>query len=197
MLIIRLASVTHVSSSAAQSAASQPVAKRSVRARVFAFAAVAVAADFVTKQAAVTFLEGEPPVQVLGPLLRLWVGRNPGAAFSIGDEGSTLVFTAIAVAAIAGLTVWMPRIIASIDSPLMAPVVSLAVAGAAGNLIDRVFRSPGIGHGHVVDFIALPNFPIFNVSDMCITAAAALYICANVGASRRAATAKSRSDADE
>ena len=94
------------------------------------------------------------------------------------------MFTIIAIAAIAALVIWMPRIIASVDSRLMVPTVALAMAGAAGNLVDRLVRSPGFGHGHVVDFIALPNFPIFNVSDMCITAAAALYILANFGVGR-------------
>jgi signal peptidase II len=45
-----------------------------------------------------------------------------------------------------------------------------------GNLTDRVFRAPGFLRGHVVDFLQLPNWPIFNVADMCINVAAALIV---------------------
>jgi signal peptidase II len=45
-----------------------------------------------------------------------------------------------------------------------------------GNLTDRVFRAPGFLRGHVVDFLQLPNWPIFNVADMCINVAAVLIV---------------------
>ena len=48
------------------------------------------------------------------------------------------------------------------------------LGGALGNLTDRLFRSPGFPEGHVVDFIAVPNFPIFNVADTFITCSVAL-----------------------
>jgi len=50
------------------------------------------------------------------------------------------------------------------------------LAGIVGNLIDRLFREPGPFHGHVIDFLQLPHFAIFNVADMFITAAAVLVI---------------------
>ena len=50
------------------------------------------------------------------------------------------------------------------------------LAGVTGNLADRLFREPGPFHGHVVDFIQLPSFAIFNVADMFITAAAVLIV---------------------
>ena len=50
--------------------------------------------------------------------------------------------------------------------------LGLVIAGILGNLTDRLFRPPGFLHGHVVDFLQLPNFAIFNVADMCITFAA-------------------------
>lgn len=167
--------------------AAEKSAGNSSHRKIFALSAAVVALDFASKQLVVTLIEGKPPVRVIGSLVTFWVGRNPGAAFSMGADGSTLVFTAIAMLAIAALIIWMPRILASVESPLMTYAFAFALAGAAGNLIDRLVRAPGIGHGHVVDFIALPHFPIFNVSDMSITAAATLYVCANIGANRRAA----------
>jgi signal peptidase II len=52
--------------------------------------------------------------------------------------------------------------------------LGLLTAGVAGNLVDRLFREPGVLRGHVVDFLQLPHWPIFNVADMCITSAAVL-----------------------
>ena len=52
----------------------------------------------------------------------------------------------------------------------------LLLAGISGNLTDRLFRSPGVLRGHVVDFLMLPHWPIFNVADMCINVAAALIL---------------------
>ena len=49
-----------------------------------------------------------------------------------------------------------------------------------GNLVDRLFRSPAVLRGHVVDFLQLPYFAIFNVADMCITTSAVLIIYLSV-----------------
>jgi signal peptidase II len=57
-----------------------------------------------------------------------------------------------------------------------AVALGLLLAGVTGNLVDRVFRSPGPFRGHVVDFFALPHWPVFNVADMCIDLAGALFV---------------------
>jgi lipoprotein signal peptidase len=46
------------------------------------------------------------------------------------------------------------------------------LGGAVGNLIDRIFRSPEVFHGHVVDFISVPNYPMFNISDSAVVLSA-------------------------
>ena len=48
------------------------------------------------------------------------------------------------------------------------------LGGVLGNLSDRLFREPGFLHGHVVDFIQLPKWPIFNIADIAITASGVL-----------------------
>lgn len=50
------------------------------------------------------------------------------------------------------------------------------LGGAVGNLIDRLTRPPGIGQGFVVDFLELPNWPVFNVADMSIVGSAILMV---------------------
>ena len=67
-----------------------------------------------------------------------------------------------------------------VDDSVLGPraawalALGLLCAGVAGNLIDRFARQPGVLRGHVVDFLQLPHWPIFNVADMCISAAAVL-----------------------
>lgn len=66
------------------------------------------------------------------------------------------------------------RFVPQVGHPGWAVALGLLVAGVTGNLADRIFRSPGPLRGHVVDFLQLPHWPIFNVADMCITGAAVL-----------------------
>jgi signal peptidase II len=68
------------------------------------------------------------------------------------------------------------RMATRLRDPIWAVALGLLLAGALGNLTDRIFRDPGVLRGHVVDVIELPNWPIFNVADMCITSAAVLVV---------------------
>jgi signal peptidase II len=62
-----------------------------------------------------------------------------------------------------------------------AVALGLLLGGAAGNLVDRLFRSPGPLHGAVVDWIKLAYFPpVFNVADSAITVGATLLVVASV-----------------
>jgi signal peptidase II len=147
--------------------------------RGWLFAVVAplvLVADIVTKIIAVTSLEGEPPVRVLGGLIYLQLVRNSGAAFSMAT-GMTWVLTLIA-AAVAIAIIWiMPKL----RSTGWAIGLALVLAGALGNLSDRVFRAPGPLRGHVIDFLSpfAPNaevFPVFNVADSAIVCGGALIV---------------------
>jgi signal peptidase II len=138
------------------------------------FAAIALAGyatDLVSKVLAVQHLTGNPPVHVVGDLFTLYLARNPGAAFSTGTS-YTVVLSFVALAA--GVSVlWVSR---RLGSTGWALGLGFLLAGVLGNLTDRIFRSPGFLRGHVVDFLALPHWPIFNVADMCINIAAAVII---------------------
>jgi signal peptidase II len=54
------------------------------------------------------------------------------------------------------------------NDPRMSLAVGLVVAGALGNIIDRLFRNEGWLRGKVVDFIDFQWFPIFNVADIAV-----------------------------
>jgi signal peptidase II len=111
-------------------------------------------------------------LRYLGGLLTIRLLRNPGAAFSMG-EAYTPFFAVLAIAALVGVLGWLaPRV----RHAGWAWATGLLLAGISGNLFDRLFREPGPFYGHVVDMFELPHFAVFNVADMCITAAAVLIV---------------------
>jgi signal peptidase II len=135
-------------------------------------AVVGLALDQTAKALAIANLDPAHPVPLMGGLITLQLIRNSGAAFSMG-ESFTPVFTVVAIAALVAVLVWaLPRL----RHLGWAVTTGLLLAGIAGNLTDRLFREPAPFQGHVVDFIQLPYFAIFNVADMCITAAAVLVV---------------------
>lgn len=135
-----------------------------------AVALVAYALDLGSKQWALAELtDGDIPV--LGHWLTFHLTFNPGAAFSTGTD-FTIVFTGLSMVAVV-VVMWLGRRVASTGWAL---AFGLLLGGVAGNLTDRIFREPAAFHGHVVDFVMLPNWPVFNVADMCINVAAGLVI---------------------
>ena len=128
--------------------------------------------DLLAKNAAIANLDPQKPIPLLGGLVTLRLIRNPGAAFSMG-ENFTVVLTIVAIAALVAVLGWVVPRIRHIG---WSVTIGFLLAGIVGNLTDRLFREPGPFRGHVVDFIQLPNFAIFNVADMFITAAAVLGI---------------------
>ncbi len=144
------------------------------RRRLALFGVVAVLAyglDQVTKWLAVEHLTGRDDIELVGELLQLRLIRNPGAAWGLGSD-YTWIFTCLAIAAVGVVIAVLPRV----RSRVWAWALGLLAAGVVGNLTDRVFREPSTFHGHVVDFLMLPNWPIFNVADMSLNAAVVLIL---------------------
>jgi signal peptidase II len=136
-------------------------------------AAVTVLIDQVSKTVVVgTMTEGEE-VTVINHFFYLIFVRNAGAAFSM-VSGQTWIFSILAVLVI-GVIIWAIR---RIHSRAWAVVFGLLLGGTIGNLIDRLFREPGFGVGHVIDFLNLPWLmpAIFNVADIAISAAAVTFV---------------------
>ena len=71
------------------------------------------------------------------------------------------VFVVLAFVIIILILIYFPMI--PEDDFFFRLALSLQIAGAAGNLIDRLYR------GFVTDFISVGRFPVFNVADSCIT----------------------------
>ncbi|MEV7591452.1 signal peptidase II [Streptomyces sp. NPDC089922] len=144
------------------------------RRRIAALLVVAVLAyllDLGTKMLVVAKLEHQPPIEIIGDLLKFEAVRNPGAAFGFG-EAFTIIFTAIAAAVI----VVIVRLARKLYSLPWAIALGLLLGGALGNLTDRIFRSPGVFRGAVVDFIAPAHFAVFNIADSAIVCGGILIV---------------------
>ncbi|MDA4895220.1 signal peptidase II [Streptomyces sp. MS2A] len=143
----------------------RPLHRSAAGAIVAILAAVVLAADQFVKYLTIEHLPLHQPVPVLGEFLQLYSVRNPGAAFSLG-ENVTWIFT-IALAVVAGVIVWKAL---GVRSRLWAVVLGALLGGVLGNLTDRLFREPGFPVGHVVDMISMPWMmpAIFNVADIFI-----------------------------
>jgi signal peptidase II len=134
-------------------------------------AAFVLAADVISKSIVVARMADHQPIRLLGGLLTITLTRNGGAAFSIGTS-MTIVFTAIAV----GVIVYILRTARNLRSIGWAVALGLLLGGATGNLLDRIFRAPGAFQGHVVDWIELPHWPVFNLADSSIVCAGVLVV---------------------
>lgn len=134
---------------------------------IWSIAAAVVVLDQLSKIVIVATMPDRSPIELLGGLLTITYGRNPGAAFSLG-QGLTVVFTVVAI----GVVVVVARISGRVRSTGWAVALGCLVGGALGNLADRIFRAPGPGRGEVVDWIQLPNYPVFNLADSFVVCAA-------------------------
>ena len=134
-------------------------------------AVLGIGVDQATKALLVATRAGKPPVRLIGRVLTIDVSRNPGAAFSFAPA-ATLVFTGLAVAVAVVIVARASRL----RSMAWAVALGLLLAGAVGNLCDRLLRAPGVGRGAVVDFIDLQHFAIFNIADSCLTCGAVLAV---------------------
>ena len=125
--------------------------------------------DLATKAWAVEQLAHREPIKILGTFFQLTLVRNPGAAFSFATN-ATLLLSLFGIIVLLGITYFAPRI----TSKGWSIVLGLVMGGILGNLMDRIFREPGFLRGHVIDWMQLPHWPIFNIADSAIVVAAAL-----------------------
>lgn len=134
-------------------------------------AAVVIAADLATKAWIVRDFGDGHVDRVLPGFLAILESRNAGAAFGLAT-GATIVLSVVAIA-VAAVIVRESR---RLHSSAWALALGLLLGGALGNLGDRVFRSPGLLRGQVVDWIALPHWPVFNLADSAITVGGVLAV---------------------
>ena len=134
-------------------------------------AAVLVAVDQIVKYLVMTNIEFGAHVPFIPHILELTYVTNTGAAFSmLSDHTWLLALTSLIMSVLLALALWKGLF----KHPLGKLTLTLLLAGAVGNLIDRAFR------GFVVDMfnVLFMHFAVFNVADICVVVggiAAGLY----------------------
>ena len=132
--------------------------------RIYIYIIGLILIDQLSKVWALSALRGTEGIVVIPNVFELSYLENRGAAFGILQDHQ-IFFVLITVAAAVILT-WIYRRIPQTKKYIPLRIsYALIMAGAFGNLIDRVFR------GYVIDFIyfSLIDFPTFNVADIYVT----------------------------
>jgi len=101
------------------------------------------------------------------PYARIIYVTNTGVAFGM-FQGMNVVFAVVAAFVSAAIIFYYPRV--PLADWTLRLAMGLQLAGAMGNLIDRIFV------GHVTDFISVGSFAVFNVADASITVGVAVLI---------------------
>jgi signal peptidase II len=131
--------------------------------------------DFATKSWALNTLDPRDPIELIGSFLQLTLVKNSGAAFGLAT-GATLVLSIFGCLVVATIAYFAPKI----TSKGWTVVLGLALGGIVGNLSDRIFREPGFLTGHVIDWIELPNWPVFNIADSAIVIATTIAVVLSI-----------------
>jgi signal peptidase II len=147
--------------------------KINLYASLFLIAGAIVALDQWTKwlvRSNLEFMETWLPngLDALAPYARIVHWYNRGAAFGMFQNGS-YIFMALAFIVIAILIYYYNQI--DPHDWVMRIAMAMQVAGAAGNLIDRLILG-----GKVTDFISVGTFPVFNVADASISVGTAILV---------------------
>ena len=135
--------------------------------RYLSLAAILLLIDQATKWWASTTLTLGQPNNLIGNAIRLTRAHNDGGAFGIFQGGGTVF---LIVSGIVSFILLLILLTMTIDSKLIKTGMAFVLAGAVGNLIDRIHW------GYVLDFFEIRGFPIFNVADACITVGAVFII---------------------
>ena len=125
--------------------------------------------DQATKAWIISTMRIHESFAVIGGFFNIVHVRNPGAAFGFLASAPPLFrylfFIAVTVAAIVLILHYLHA--SRIEEPSLISALALILAGAVGNLVDR------IRFGEVVDFLDIfigsHHWPAFNVADSAIT----------------------------
>jgi signal peptidase II len=158
---------------------------KSLRTLTALIAVAIVVADQATKHWALNALGDGRTIDIVGSL-RFNLAFNTGMAFAKG-QGIGPIIAVVGVIVVAYLLVGLRR-----DTKPGAVLVGMVAGGAAGNIVDRLFRGDGWLRGAVVDFVDLQWWPIFNIADAAIVLGAGALVIASLMPEKPAPDAESR-----
>jgi signal peptidase II len=153
------------------------IARSLAKLLLLTFVTFLVGCDHATKHAAQTMLAGKKPLALVPGWLDLRYAENHDSAFSlfaragVHGMGPWLGLLASLVLVVL-LVMWVRR--RHEASRLEHLGFAFAVAGALGNIADRLLR------GYVVDFIHIRYWPVFNVADIAVVVGVALITLASL-----------------
>lgn len=159
------------------------MAKKAITWLLFVLTIGLVGCDHATKALARTQLHDRGPVEIVKGVLDLRYSENDDTAFSllhafrVHPSMTALALISLAVLAAVAFVWWRKRRDATTPEHV---AFALIVAGAAGNVLDRLVR------GYVIDFIHLSHWPVFNVADVLIVAGVLLMMFGKKSALLRA-----------
>lgn len=136
--------------------------------QVFVIGAAVFILDRMTKGAAEAHLASEGSLPVVPNIFHLTLVHNTGAAFGF-LKGGTIILAAVTVLCIVSILVLLNneklfrKFFYSAPDAWLRLAFGLIIAGALGNLVDRVCYS------YVIDFLDFRVWPVFNVADSSIT----------------------------
>jgi signal peptidase II len=153
----------------AERRAALTASKHQARRLFVAITTLVFALDLATKEWALNYLQGREPVAIIGNFLKLTYATNSGAAFSFLTD-ATLLLSFLKLAVV-GLILFYIR---EVTNTWWSSALALLLGGVIGNLYDRALRDPGLWRGEVIDWIQIPNWPVFNIADSAIVTAGVL-----------------------
>jgi len=123
--------------------------------------------DRLTKWWATSHLKLGQAHPLIGETIRLTRVHNVGGAFgAFPGSGGMFIGVSMAVSVILIVVLAFRQDLSS----LLRVGIAVVLAGAIGNLIDR------LASGYVLDFFEIRGFPVFNLADACVTIGAGLII---------------------
>ena len=133
--------------------------------------AVLLFLDQIAKYLAVLHLKGQAAIPIIKNVFELQYLENQGAAFGIMQGKKTFFVIGTLIFLVIVIILYHNIPLTKRFTPIRIVAV-LIVAGAIGNMIDRVFR------GYVIDFFyfSLIDFPVFNVADCYVTVSVIIFI---------------------
>ena len=136
---------------------------------VFILATAFLLIDQFSKVLVLDYLTPGKAIPIIPHALYFTRVHNTGVAFGLFRENNLL---SILLVIFGCLLLFLLLYNTKVDGTIQKIACALIIAGALGNIIDR------IRFGAVIDFIDVQFWPVFNIADMCISIAAGLFVIA-------------------
>lgn len=139
---------------------------------------VLIGLDQFSKYLVLNHLELYEYHPLIGDLFGLYYLENKGMAWGM-FQNRQIVFLILTVVVISIISWCYVKLSKDVKFRPLNLCISFLIAGAIGNMIDRIFHGDTLFQGAVVDFLYIKciDFPVFNLADMYVTFSIAIIAC--------------------